>query len=62
VTSVVGGSIPDSFVSEWAMMTLDDLLKKVGQFSRTIPQHYVEGHDAAHGGNGNRVPYFSKTP
>jgi hypothetical protein len=62
VTSVVGGSIPDSFVSEWAMMTLDDLLKKVGQFSRTIPQHYVEGHDVAHGANGDPVPYFSKTP
>jgi hypothetical protein len=62
VTSVVGGSIPDSFVSEWAMLTLDDLLKKVGEFSRTMPQHYVEGHDAVRGADGVTIPYFAKTP
>lgn len=62
VTSVIGGSIPDSFVSEWAMLTLDDLLKKVGEFSRTMPQHYVEGHDAVPGADGVTIPYFSKTP
>jgi hypothetical protein len=61
VTSVVGGSIPDSFVSEWAMLTLDNLLRKVGEFSRTLPQHYVEGHDIALGADGAPIPHFSKT-
>jgi len=61
VTSVVGGSIPDSFVAEWAMLTLDNLLRKVGEFSRGIPQHYVEGHDIARGADGVPIPHFSKT-
>ena len=61
VTSVIGGSIPDSFVSEWAMLTLDDMLKKVGEFSRTMPLHYVDGHDAVRGADGVLIPYFSKT-
>lgn len=58
VTSVVGGNIPDNFVVEWAMLTLGNLLNDVGEFSRRIPQHYVDGHEVVLDANGVEIPWF----
>ncbi len=58
VSTVVGGSIPDSFVVEWAMLTLDRLLRQVGDYARTIPKHYAGAHEIAHEPGGAPIPPY----
>lgn len=59
VTSVVGGSIPDSFVAEWSMLTLEKLLREVGEYARGIPAHYVGDHPIFVGADGIPLPLHS---
>jgi hypothetical protein len=62
VTSVVGGSIPDGVFTHWAMLTLESLLRQVGEFAREIPTHYVDGHAIVHGGDGAPLPLYGRAP
>jgi hypothetical protein len=58
-TSRVGGVIPDSLIREFAMFQLQDLLTGVEAQAKSAHEHYREGHEPLHGGDGKRLRPFT---
>jgi len=56
VTTVVGGSIPDSWIATFAYPQLDSLMRGVVAFARDIVRHYdAAGHPIVYSGAGEPI-------
>ncbi len=56
VTSVVGGGIPDSWITTFAMAQLEGLLRKVEEHAARAWLDYDPDRYVIHGGDGNVIP------
>lgn len=56
VTSVVGGGIPDSWITTFAMAQLEGLLRKVEDHTQQAWRNYDPERYVIHGGDGRIIP------